>query len=95
MMAAFREILVAVAGLTPQVITETLYYLTQRRDPPVALSDIHVLTTQPGREQILAELLEPSGGRFYTFCVEYDLDPASIAFDPIISMCSPMRQACR
>ncbi len=81
MMAAFREMLVAVAGLTPQVITETLYYLTQRRDPPVALSEIYVLTTQPGREQILAELLTPYGGRFYTFCAEYDLDPASIAFD--------------
>jgi CRISPR-associated protein (TIGR02584 family) len=80
-MEGFREILVAVAGLTPQVITETLYYLTQKRDPPVALSEIYVLTTQPGREQILAELLEPSGGRFYTFCVEYNLDPASIAFD--------------
>ncbi|MGH8070562.1 MAG: CRISPR-associated ring nuclease Csm6, partial [Candidatus Entotheonellia bacterium] len=81
MMAAFREMLVAVAGLTPQVITETLYYLTQRRDPPVALSEIYVLTTQPGREQILAELLTPYGGRFYTFCAEYDLDPAGIAFD--------------
>ena len=47
-MDAWREILVAVAGLTPQVITETLYYLTQVRDPPVAIAEIHVLPTQPG-----------------------------------------------
>jgi len=36
-MGTWREILVAVAGLTPQVITETLYYLTHVRDPPAAI----------------------------------------------------------
>jgi CRISPR-associated protein (TIGR02584 family) len=67
-MGGFREILVAVAGLTPQVITETLYYLTQKCDPPVAVAEIHVLTT-------------PTDGRFYALCREYDLDPTTIAFD--------------
>jgi CRISPR-associated protein (TIGR02584 family) len=80
-MGGFREILVAVAGLTPQVITETLYYLTQECDPPVVLTEIHVLTTQPGRRRVLTELLTPTVGRFYAFCHEYDLDPTSIAFD--------------
>ena len=75
MMEVFREILVAVAGLTPQVITETLYYLTQVRDPPVTIAEIHVLTTQPGRQRILADLLITDHGRFYTFCAEYDLIP--------------------
>jgi len=80
-MDGWREILVAVAGLTPQVITETLFYLTQKRDPPVAIAEIYVLTTQPGRQRILTDLLTPDHGRFYTFCAEYDLDPATIAFD--------------
>ena len=53
------EILVAVAGITPQVITETLYYLTQECDPPVALTEIYVLTTQPGRQRVLTELSHP------------------------------------
>lgn len=78
---AWREILVAVAGLTPQVITETLYYLTQVRDPPVGIAEIHILTTQPGRERILTDLLTPDRGHFYTFCTEYDVDPTGIAFD--------------
>jgi CRISPR-associated protein (TIGR02584 family) len=73
--------LVAVAGLTPQIITETLYYLTQKCDPPVAIAEIYVLTTQPGRQRILTDLLAPDVGRFYAFCTEYDLDPATIAFD--------------
>ncbi len=81
MMGGFREILVAVAGLTPQVITETLYYLTQKRDPPVAITAIHVLTTQPGGQRILSDLLTLDDGRFYAFCREYDLDPTTIAFD--------------
>ena len=51
-MNAWREILVAVAGLTPQLITETFYYLTQVRDPPVAIDEINVLTTQPGGRRI-------------------------------------------
>jgi CRISPR-associated protein (TIGR02584 family) len=80
-MIAWREILVAVAGLTPQVITETLYYLTQVRDPPVAIAEIHILTTQPGGQRILTDLLTPDDGRFYAFCREYDLDPTTIAFD--------------
>src|SRR5919109_2264692 len=80
-MEVFREILVMVAGLTPQVITETLYYLTQKRDPPVAITEIHVLTTQPGRQRILPDLLTPHHGRLHTFCAEYNLDPTTIAFD--------------
>jgi CRISPR-associated protein (TIGR02584 family) len=72
-MGGFREILVAVAGLTPQVITETLYYLTQKCDPPVAVAEIHVLTTQLGQQRILTELLTPNVGRFYAFCSEYDI----------------------
>jgi CRISPR-associated protein (TIGR02584 family) len=80
-MDVWREILVAVAGLTPQVITETLYYLTQKRDPPVAIAEIHILTTQPGRQRLITDLLTPHHGRFYTFCTEYGVDPTSIAFD--------------
>jgi CRISPR-associated protein (TIGR02584 family) len=80
-MEGLRNILVAVVGLTPQVVTETLYYLTQVRDPPAAIAEIHVLTTQPGRQRLLADLLAPHTGRFYAFCAEYDLDPAAIAFD--------------
>src|SRR5262245_33703738 len=80
-MAAIRAILVAVAGLTPQVITETLYYLTQVRNPPVTLAAIHVLTTRRGKERLLASLLAPGTGHFYAFCAEYGIDPASLAFD--------------
>ena len=80
-MPAFRDILVAVVGLTPQVITETIYYLTQVHRPPVALAGIHVLTTQLGQTQLLTQLLAPGSGHFHTFCAEYGLDATSIGLE--------------
>src|SRR5215510_1919052 len=80
-MPAFRDILVAVVGLTPQVITETVYYLTQVCRPPVALAGIHVLTTQFGKTQVLTQLLAPGSGHFHTFCAEYGLDSTTIDFE--------------
>jgi CRISPR-associated protein (TIGR02584 family) len=80
-MPAFRDILVAVVGLTPQVITETVYYLTQLCRPPVTLAGIHVLTTQFGKTQLLTQLLAPGSGHFHTFCAEYGLDATTIDFE--------------
>lgn len=80
-MPAFRDILIAVVGLTPQVITETVYYLTQVHCPPVSLSGIHILTTQLGKIQLLNQLLAPGSGHFHTFCAEYGLDSTTIAFE--------------
>jgi len=80
-MGAAREILITVAGLTPQIITETLYYLTQLENPPVRISEIFVLTTLPGKERIQASLLDPARGHVWAFCHEYGIDPSSITFD--------------
>jgi len=76
-----REMLVAVVGLTPQVITEALYALTQVRKPPVPLDEIAVITTRPGRDLIEATLLKPRVGRFHTFCRDYGIPPGSLRFD--------------
>src|SRR5712692_2129930 len=80
-MQVFRDILVAVVGLTPQVITETVYYLTQVHHPPITLTGIHVLTTQLGKAQLLTQLLAPHSGHFHAFCAEYGLDPTTIDFE--------------
>lgn len=73
--------MVAVAGLTPQVITETLYYLTQVKKPPSQISKIYVITTAPGKREIALRLLDPERGEFFRFCREYGIDASSIAFD--------------
>ena len=74
-----RHILLCVAGLTPQIITETLYALTQERGELV--DEIRVITTIGGRDKIMKVLLDPAIGKFFEFCKDYGIDPRSIKFD--------------
>lgn len=73
-----RTILLAVVGLSPQVITETLYALHQngRR-----VDAIHLITTRPGKEKILGRLLPPRFGHYYKYLKEYNIDPNGIDFN--------------
>ncbi|MFQ5686875.1 MAG: CRISPR-associated ring nuclease Csm6 [Candidatus Scalindua sp.] len=82
-------ILIAVSGLNPQIITETLYCLTQTVKPETSISEIYAVTTRAGKEKILKTLLSPKDGKFYSFCKEYKIDPDKIKFnrDTIISIC--------
>lgn len=74
-----HRILLAVSGLNPQVITETLYCLHMEGR---AVQAIHLVTTRPGRDRALAALLDGGCGKFYQFCREYDLAAAKIDFHP-------------
>ncbi|RZB29892.1 MAG: hypothetical protein SRB1_02172 [Desulfobacteraceae bacterium Eth-SRB1] len=72
-----KNILLAVTGLSPQVITETLYALHQSSRHVDA---IHVITTRDGKEKIFAELFSGGNGQYYKYLDEYGIDPASIDF---------------
>ncbi|PJA57556.1 MAG: TIGR02584 family CRISPR-associated protein, partial [Rhodocyclales bacterium CG_4_9_14_3_um_filter_68_10] len=52
-----RRILLAATGLSPQVVTETLYALTQRRAPAFVPTEIHLVTTAEGAERARLTLL--------------------------------------
>jgi CRISPR-associated protein Csx14 len=72
-----KRILLAVSGLSPQVITETLYALhLQGRTPDV----IRILTTREGKAAIHANLLSPVDGRYYRFLKDYGISPETIDF---------------
>jgi len=72
-----RRILLAVTGLTPQVVTETLYALACRSKAPWIPDEIHLITTATGAENARLNLLLP-GGWFHRLCTDYQLP--SIAF---------------
>lgn len=85
-----KHILLCVAGMTPQIITETLYALTQERGERV--DEIRVITTLDGRDKIMTgiangrgtpeeSLLDPNVGQFYSFCRDFNIDANSIKFD--------------
>src|SRR5437870_8221615 len=63
-----RNILVAVAGGSPAIVTETLWALTKRAQP-VLIDEVRILTTAKGKAAILSTLLHPKDGKFKS-CVE-------------------------
>src|SRR5215213_7534221 len=76
-----RNILLCVAGATPQIITETLYALTQQQNPKVKIDEIRVITTLEGRNRVVATLLDKEKGMFYQFCDDFGIAADSITFD--------------
>ena len=74
-----KRVLLAVCGLSPQVITETLYALHQEG---CLVDAIRVITTREGKTLINAYLLSPHDGKYYTFLRDYNIDPGKIDFSP-------------
>jgi len=74
-----KNILLAVCGLSPQVITETLFGLHQTGR---IVDAIHIITTQLGKEKILSTLLEPGAGQYFRYLRDYERDIRSIDFSP-------------
>jgi len=67
-----RRILLAVTGLTPQVLTETLYALACRGEAAWVPDEIHLITTTTGAENARLNLLLP-GGWFHRLRSDYAL----------------------
>lgn len=77
----YREILIFVTGTTPQIVTETLYCLTQVAEPPVFPDEIQIITTLGGRERIEDELLKK--GRLLAVSKEFGLPPIPLRSESI------------
>ena len=79
-----RRILVAVTGLSPQIVTETLYALavapSARRFVP---TEIHLITTRTGAEKARLALLSDDPGWFHRLCRDYALPPICFTTDTI------------
>ncbi len=65
-----KNILLATAGLTPQIITETLYALLRREDPFIP-DEIHIVTTAEGRHRAALRLLDPKEGHLRRFAEDF------------------------
>lgn len=66
-----RRILVAVSGMSPQIITETLYALCTAEQPWLP-DEIHLLTTVEGRKNADLQLLH-GDGHFYRLLRDYGI----------------------
>lgn len=73
-----RKVLVAIVGMSPQVVTETLWALrTERGFVP---DEVRVILTRSARDCVVKSLLDPAEGRFHAFCRDYGL-VGKIRFD--------------
>lgn len=79
-----RRILLAVTGLTTQVVTETLYALAVARKTPWVPTQIRLVTTQEGAHRARLELLDPREGRFHALCREYGIAGIRFTEDDIV-----------
>jgi CRISPR-associated protein (TIGR02584 family) len=74
-----RRVLLAVTGLTPQVVTETLYALAVWSEPKFIPTEVHLVTTLEGAERARLGLLHERTGWFHRLRGEYGLP--EIRFD--------------
>ncbi len=72
-----RRILLCACGITPQVVTESLYCLRVAAEERFAVNEVHIITTARGREAAEASLLV--AGHFAQLCKDYGFD--DIRFD--------------
>lgn len=70
-----KRILLVVIGMTPQIVTETLYKLAIDSETPFIPTEIHIITTKEGANSVKVALLgtENDEGKFYTLCNDYNL----------------------
>ncbi len=78
-----RRILLCVSGLSPQIVTETLYALTCAGEPRFVPTEIHLLTTADGAEQARLTLLSEEPGWFRRLRQDYGLPEIRFTLDTI------------
>ncbi len=78
-----RRILLCVAGLSPQIVTETLYALTVTGEPRFVPTEIHLLTTAEGAERARLTLLSDEPGWFHRLRQDYGLPDIRFTLDTI------------
>jgi CRISPR-associated protein (TIGR02584 family) len=71
-----RRVLLAVSGLSPQIVTETLYALAVAATPADRFvpPEVQVVTTAEGAERVRRHLLDARDGVFHRLCRDYGLD---------------------
>lgn len=66
--------LLAVTGLSPQIVTETLYALLQQHGENAIPSRVKLLTTKEGANRARLTLLDKYSGKFHAFVKEFALE---------------------
>lgn len=80
-MPRFKEVFILVAGAAPQIITEFIFALSQKK-PPILPDEIYIITTSQGKRAIQETLIKKN--ILNSLAAEYDLFPFSLGEDNFI-----------
>jgi CRISPR-associated protein (TIGR02584 family) len=84
-----RRVLLAVTGLSPQVVTESLYALTQVTRPAFVPTEVQIITTRQGAEHARLNLLSRDPGWFHRLRDDYALPEIGFGVQSIQVLCGP------
>jgi CRISPR-associated protein (TIGR02584 family) len=84
-----RRVLLAVTGLSPQIVTETLYALAVTGKPPWVPTEIRIITTRRGAEEAQRTLLSDDPGWFRRLCADYRLPGIAFGAEDIRVIAGP------
>lgn len=79
-----KKTLVCALGLSPQVLTETIYGLAVANKTPWVPDEIFVITTEQGLSRLELDLLHPKTGKLHELCKEYDLPAMAIPRENVL-----------
>jgi CRISPR-associated protein (TIGR02584 family) len=78
-----RRVLLAVTGLSPQILTETLYALAVKTEPAWVPTEVRIITTGRGAEEAVSSLLAGGSGWFHRLREDYRLPPIAFGNEDI------------
>lgn len=73
-----RRILLCVTGMSPQIVTETLYALAVRAEPAFVPTELHLISTAEGLERARLMLLDPGFDHLHRLRADYDLPEIAV-----------------
>ena len=73
-----KNVLLFSTGLSPQVVTESIYYHTQIRKPSLRIDAIHIITDAKCEPLVIKELLPDNNGWLLKLADDYQIDPNEV-----------------
>ena len=73
-----KNVLLFSTGLSPQIVTESVFYHTQIRKPSLRIDAIHIITDAKCEPLVIKELLPDNNGWLHKLADDYQIDPIEV-----------------
>ena len=90
-----RRVVLAVSGLSPQILTETLYALASSSEDTFIPTEVHLITSAEGARRAELSLLSQDMGWFHRLCQDYRLPEIKFDKSHIHVMCDAKGHLCQ